>query len=371
MWVWKRGCIKMTIEWLAGNRLRGTTAEKPALGLPSGSVGGWVELGRTTLGSAGDDIDVSSLADKRYYMVLCSDLPTGNTQWYPRLGNGSFDTSNNYATRESYNGATDGANANQPSIRWNTSITTSYTNPKFGVGYISNLATKEKLTMFHGVAQQSAGAGTSPDRAEVVSKWTNTSNVMDMFRLHNIESGSFNTGSEVVVLGWDPADTHTTNFWEELASVDLSGGAATNIDSGTITAKKYLWFQFYGDSITSANSIRVTFNGDTESNYADRSSQNGGGEDVNDPTSNMQMTISTHTTPSFINCFAINNSANEKLVMNHSVDQNTAGAGNAPVRVEGVHKWANTSSQITSINFKTSGGANLGTNTKLKVWGSD
>ena len=30
-----------------------------------GAVGGWVELGRTTLGSAGTDIDVTSLADKR------------------------------------------------------------------------------------------------------------------------------------------------------------------------------------------------------------------------------------------------------------------------------------------------------------------
>ena len=31
----------MAIEWLAGNRLRGTTAERPNFGLPSGSVGGW------------------------------------------------------------------------------------------------------------------------------------------------------------------------------------------------------------------------------------------------------------------------------------------------------------------------------------------
>jgi hypothetical protein len=48
----------------------------------------------------------------------------------------------------------------------------------------------------------------------------------------------------MVVLGWDPADTHTSNFWEELASVDLSGGAATNIDSGTITAKNIYGFKY-------------------------------------------------------------------------------------------------------------------------------
>ena len=357
----------MTIEWLAGNRIRGTSAEKPVLGLQSPSVGGWVELGRTTLGSAGDTITVSGLSDKRYYMVLGDKQSSGNASWDWRVGNGSADSGNNYARRQSSNGGTDSTNVNYSRMYGDNGGSTT---PSFQVGYFANLSGKEKLNITHSISQSTAGAGTAPLRRESVSKWV-TSSTIDVIQGLNVEGGDFNTGSEVVVLGWDPTDTHTTNFWEELASVDLSGGAATNIDSGTITAKKYLWFQFYGDSITSANSIRVTFNGDTGSNYADRSSQNGGGEDVNDPTSNMQMTISTHTTPSFINCFAINNSANEKLVMNHSVDQNTAGAGNAPVRVEGVHKWANTSSQITSINFKTSGGANLGTNTKLKVWGSN
>ena len=187
----------MTTNYLDSKRISVT-----GIGALDG-VGGWKELGRTTLGSSGDDIDISSLADKRYYMVLCSDLPTGNTQWYPRLGNGSFDTSNNYATRESYNGATDGANANQPSIRWNTSITASYTNPKFGVGYISNLATKEKLTMFHGVAQQSAGAGTSPDRLGFnVAKWVNTSNQIDIIEyLNNGGTGDFGTNSTMKVWG--------------------------------------------------------------------------------------------------------------------------------------------------------------------------
>ena len=36
------------------------------------SVGGWVELARTTNGGTSTTIDVSSLADKRYYMILNS-----------------------------------------------------------------------------------------------------------------------------------------------------------------------------------------------------------------------------------------------------------------------------------------------------------
>ena len=45
----------MAIEWLAGNRLRGTTAERPSGDvLTSPTVGGWKEVGRTTLASTGD-----------------------------------------------------------------------------------------------------------------------------------------------------------------------------------------------------------------------------------------------------------------------------------------------------------------------------
>ena len=51
-----------------GNSLQ--TAQAAAGG--GAGVGGWVELGRTTLGSGADSIDVSSFADKRYLMLLAS-----------------------------------------------------------------------------------------------------------------------------------------------------------------------------------------------------------------------------------------------------------------------------------------------------------
>ena len=70
----------MAIEWLAGNRLRGTTAERPALGLPSGSVGGWVELGRTTFGGGAKTYEVASLANKRYLMVLVNNFQSAQVE---------------------------------------------------------------------------------------------------------------------------------------------------------------------------------------------------------------------------------------------------------------------------------------------------
>tara|TARA_R110000824_G_scaffold384707_1_gene578793 strand:- start:208 stop:1251 length:1044 start_codon:yes stop_codon:yes gene_type:complete len=334
-----------------------------------GAVGAWKELDRTTLLSGNSAIDVSGLPNKEYYMFLCDFRSTVNAEPSLRI---NADSGNYYARRASTDGGTDSTDNTQDQLyNFNQSLNG---HEGFTMGYISNLSAKEKLLQWSWVTNRAGTSSTSlPNRQNAVAKWANTSSSLSSFNTFDSSGDNFSTGSEVVILGYDSTDTHTTadNFWKELANVDLSGGAATNIDSGTITAKKYLWFQFYGDSITSANSIRVTFNGDVGGNYADRSSQNGGAEDTNTSTNNMQMTISTHTTPSFINCFAINNSANEKLVINHSIDQNTAGSGNVPTRVEGVHKWSCEPCQITSINFKTSGGANLGTNTMLKVWGSD
>ena len=49
----------MAIEWLAGNRIIGTTAERPSASLQSPSVGGWKEVGRTTLSGSSSSVDLS------------------------------------------------------------------------------------------------------------------------------------------------------------------------------------------------------------------------------------------------------------------------------------------------------------------------
>jgi hypothetical protein len=63
-----------------------------------------------------------------------------------------------------------------------------------------------------------------------------------------------------------------------------------------------------------------------------------------------QQVSRTANLPQFTNMFIVNNSANEKLIIAHTVYQNTAGAGTAPNRWEAVGKWANTSAQITAMN---------------------
>ena len=176
----------------------------------------------------------------------------------------------------------------------------------------------------------------------------------------------------MVILGWDPADEHTTNFWEELASVEISGNPA-NWDSGTFAAKKYLWIQVYHkpSGTGSGTEWRWLFNADSGTNYAQRQSFNGGADSTNTGLGY----FSTHynnTTPQFENMFIVNNSSKEKLIISNLVRGETAGAGTAPTRFEKVGKWTNTASQITKLtSVRPSGAGTIGNGSWMKVWGSD
>jgi len=340
-----------------GNSLQ--TAQASAGG---GGAGGWVELARTTLGSAGDDITVGSLADKRYYMVLVDGITTGGIDPAFRL---NADTGTNYANRRSENGAADATNVSLNRMALYSAMDTPY----FQVGYLSNLATKEKLFQGHLVGQSTTGAGNAPKRGEFVGKHAQTTNPISSVTQRNNGAGDHSIGAEVVVLGWDPADTHTTNFWEELASVEL-GSAGDNLSSGTITAKKYLWVQAH---LKNSGSIgaHLNFNNDTGSNYAHRRSYQGGSDGTQVSTNVPDMAANGQSQNVFINLFIVNNSANEKLVIMHSNGTSTAGAGTAPNRWEGVIKWANTSAQITEVDIDNSQSGDYDTGSIIKVWGSD
>ena len=359
------------VEWLAGNRIRGTSTERTsATGFnPVTTSGGWKELGRTTFGGGAKEYSVSSLDNKRYYMILVNNFQSGQTEgdsWKVNSTSG-----NEYSGRESKNGDVyNGTMINKAKTAfWGFHP---HSQPSFAVGWTANFATKEKLGISKSVGQISNvyGATNPPDRGESEQKWANTSNSINEFMQKNAWN-NYNSGSEMVVLGWDPADTHTTNFWEELASVDLSGGASNNIDSGTITAKKYLWIQIYAEVSTSCNGA-FTFNSDTGSNYAIRVSANGGTDGTWGGLTNLNFQGTIDTKPVFQNAFIINNSANEKLMMGNNIDQGTAGEGNPPNRKEYAGKWVPlTNQQITSINYKSNSANTFGTNSFMKVWGSD
>jgi hypothetical protein len=352
----------LTVTYQAGRRIQATSTDfgTAGAGIPA-VAGGWVELGRSTLGGTGT-LDVSSLSDKRYYMILIN-KPSGAVATSLRLNS---DTSTNYSRRYSLNGGTDGTNTGRTAMFGQNFYHGNFN--EFNMGYIANISTKEKLGQLFTVSGETAGASNAPARMNIVSKWTNTSNAINRM---TTDGTSLPSGSELVVLGWDPTDSHTTNFWEELASVEYSGGTA--LTSGTITAKKYLWVQAYlkiASGTVDSNLWR--FNADTGNNYAARYSRDGATDGANASISHMNINFGAGTRNNqLINMFIINNSANEKLVTGSGISQGASGASTAPNRLEFSPKWANTSSQITSIQCTQGNALNFESGTIMKVWGSD
>jgi len=336
----------------------------------TGGPGGWVELGRTTLGSTADAINVTSLADKRYLMILTHIFDSGQTNL---RYNFNSDTGSNYAKRQSINGGSSSTGSSESNIGI---VQDNADDDRFQVGYVSNLAAQEKLMINHAVERgNNSGANNAPARVDTVGKWANTSNAISAVNISNDATGDYESGAECVVLGYDPTDTHLTNFWEELASVDLSGGVSDTLSSGTFTAKKYLWVQCYlnSNSTTPTSKIRVgNSTVDSGTNYAERYSVDGAADGTVTSIDELDAGVNIDTGESeFHNMFIINNASNEKLMIHHRVGNNAGtGAANAPSRRENVFKWANTSNQINILQFKSDSGT-YATNSILKVWGSD
>ena len=347
----------MAITYHAGRRIQATQADFD--GTPAVS-GGWKELARTTLGSAGDTINVTGLADKRYLMILKSF--SGSTSGHDRF-NG--DRGSNYAGRYHASG-TDYPLTNRTAYPWHNAGYSS--TPNLVIDYVSNLANKEKLIHRDWVYQYTAGAGNAPRRAETVAKWANTSDSINATSMYS-SVGNWNSGSEVVVLGWDPDDTHTDNFWEQLADVTLSG-ASSSLDSGTITAKKYLWYQvFIKKNSASNNYAEHSINGITTGNTWARRINSNGGTDGTNTSQNTMNTTDTGAGGYFLNGFVINSSGQEKLFIEHVIQNTSSGVGNAPDRKEIVMK-STTSAQITQLTVT---GATNGydSGSFIKVWGSN
>lgn len=156
--------------------------------------------------------------------------------------------------------------------------------------------------------------------------------------------------------------------WIRLAHVALSGAGDT-IDSGTFTAKKNMKVIIH--TIASGTILpTLKFNNDSGSNYANRYNSDESSETTQTSQTSIQIDAISGSFNQFHTMYITNVETKEKLLINEMIGANTAGAGNAPRRSENVAKWANTSSQITSIQVVNAGSGDFDTGSYITVFGA-
>ena len=204
----------------------------------AGGGSGWYELDREKLVTDDVSITVSGLTSTPYIMIF-ADGETNQTNADHSYEFNGDNSGGNYAERYSFNGG----NGTQTSVNFLRPLGTTANLPFFGYNYVLNHAGEEKIVLGHAVQSQSSGSADAMTRNQWVGKWANTSSAITTVKALTTQSGGgvfdYITGTEILVLGYDPTNTSATNFWEELATVTL-GSDSTPLDSGVFTAKKYL-----------------------------------------------------------------------------------------------------------------------------------
>lgn len=157
----------------------------------------WEELGRDTLAAPADTLTVNPIAVKKYLRIIFFQIPSGSVSANLRFNN---DSGNNYARRESSNGAADTTSTSQAAILIHGSAATRQFHY---VCDVINVAASEKQVIGHRSDQQAAGAGTAPNRFEQAAKWANTSNAITRVDVVNDSTGDYAIGSSLIVLGHD------------------------------------------------------------------------------------------------------------------------------------------------------------------------
>jgi len=363
----------LAIKYLDANRIRGTATERTALsGTTSPPQTSWKELGRTTLGSGTAEVDVTGLAVKDNLMILYYGTGSNTNDAFVNFNN---DEGANYANRYSRDG---GSDSTDTSASVGLRIEQGQTTPQFSVMYVRNIAAKEKLVTGETISQMATGSGVSglPTRQEFVGKWANTSNAITQVTLDRA-SGTFDSGSEVVVLGCDDDEADSgTNFWQGLADV-TSTSASSSLSTGVFTAKKYLWFQVSFTSTSgSADFIMQNGNGSIDTGYSPGYSMkyniNGGSTGVSNGNNHHDGGMAlNYQNGGFLNCYAINVANKEKLFIPHRIDLNSLSAGDVPRRGEGSNKWANSSVQINIMSYEKLSSQTVAAGSTFRVWGSD
>lgn len=328
--------------------------------------GTWIELGRVTLGSPDSQMDVQNLDNKKYLMYLYRTTGSGSNTNGRMILNNNFAA--DYAIRFSSNGGADSTQTLQ-SDGIDLDLTGN-TNPKFSFGFIMNILDRQKLTQNFNNDVNTVGAGTAPQRREVVGKLdiTTSGAVIDRVNFRTTVN-TYNAGSEAVVLGWDAdSDTHNTsaNFWQPLADVDL---AVSSDDMNlSFSAKQWLFLECFEIPIGGTTSHRLRINGRTGNSWSTRTNLNGAESTITTTSAVFPVTTDANVK----HWWAVVNNPNQSVERNFQLfgANYPSGAGSSPSRRDVIGKETLTS-QITSIELENQGSGDYDVGSFFRVWGSD
>lgn len=158
----------------------------------------WAKNGTpNTLTVAATTITISDLTKRKFNQILIYGFNSGSGPGtFTRLGDGSVDSGNNYARRQSTDGGTDFTIASNDKIQRSALIS-----DEAIINYICAIPGEEALSISFLIAQNTAGAANAPRRSEDVGKWTNTTQ-FDNVQCSSL-SGSYDIDSNISALGTD------------------------------------------------------------------------------------------------------------------------------------------------------------------------
>lgn len=169
-------------------------------------------------------------------------------------------------------------------------------------------------------------------------------------------------------IDWAATGSGAGIWWEELGRTTL-GSTADTISVASLAARKYLKI-LVNLQASGQISAAMTLNNDTGSNYALRVSADGGADGTAVSQSSMGI-YGTVSAQIYAEMYVTNISAQEKIIQTTAITRSTAGAANAPSRRDIVAKWANTSAQISRVDFTNGGTGDYASGTEVIVLGHD
>lgn len=158
----------------------------------------WEELGRTTLGVAGDTISITPIAARKYLQVRFHTVSTGGTQSPTiRFNN---DSGANYAFAYTLNFGTIATTVSNTNLGVTSSVSQG---TQFGQFEITNFTSQRKLIQGQTLDDNNAGPASTCNSIQLTGKWDNTAAQITRIDITNAGAGDFAIGSQMIILGRD------------------------------------------------------------------------------------------------------------------------------------------------------------------------